>query len=284
VHVYAQGLLGRLAGALKYMSPWKPRTDPEDDNVPVDYLEDEGDQIEEDGDDDQGYGDHQGAGSGQEHGLFKFAKTLPNKVDRPHNGHDQLDESTEISTADTSHDRYPLQSSGLIGREGGVLSMSDLGGGASRGYGGSGGSFGASGFGASGFGASGFAGSGGSSRGVGGGDGGSNSAGMSRSANEEGDVAVKLMVRPRGVRKELMMPLRVAQTVARMGKENFQHKRALAVKFASQEMKAYMVCSNVCQPASGCSLENSNEFSFPPPSPLYPHPPARVARKRNKEI
>jgi len=278
VHVYAQGLLGRLAGALKYMSPWKPRTDPEDDNVPVDCVEDEDDQIEEDGDDDQGYGDHQGAGSGHEHGLFKFAKTLPNKVDRPHNGHDQMDESTEISTADTSHDRYPLQSCGLIGREGGVLSMSDLGGGASRGYGGSGGSFGASG----------LTGSGGSSRGVGGGDGGSNSAGMSRSANEEGGGAVKLMVRPRGVRKELMMPLRVAQTVARMGKECFQHKRALAVKFASQEMKAYMVCSNVCQPSSGCSLENSNEFSFPPlplpPSPLYLHPPARVARKKNTAI
>ena len=33
----------------------------------------------------------------------------------------------------------------------------------------------------------------------------------------------------------------MAQTVSRMGKENVQRKRVLAEKFASQELKAYMV-------------------------------------------
>lgn len=205
-------------------------------------MEDE-DDLDDGGDEEQAYGDHQGAGFGQENDpvLQAYGKTLPNKVDRPHSGHHQLDESTEISAADTSHERHHLHSSGLAGKEDG-FSMEDLGGGVtggdyygrSRGFGGSsGGSFGGSGLSSRGL-------VGGGSRALGAsGDFG----GMNRSSIEDGSDAPKhsLMVRPRGVRKELMMPLRVAQTVSRMGKENIQHKRELAFKFASQNIKAYMV-------------------------------------------
>lgn len=242
VYSQAPGLFGRLAGALSFMSPWKGRNDPDDDNVPVEDMEDEDDQLDDGGDEEQAYGDNQGAGYVQESDpvLQAYGKTLPSKVDRPHSGHLQLDESTEISAADTSHERQQLHSSGLTGKEDG-FSMEDVGGvaggdyyGRSRGFGGvSGGSFGGSGL---------------SSRGMGGG--GSRAlgvsgdfGGMNRSSMEDGSNAPErsLMVRPRGVRKELMMPLRVAQTVSRMGKENILHKRELAFKFASKDMKAYMV-------------------------------------------
>ena len=43
------------------------------------------------------------------------------------------------------------------------------------------------------------------------------------------------------------MPLRVAQTVSRMGKENIQHKRALKLKFDAQDLKAYMVSCAYCE-------------------------------------
>jgi hypothetical protein len=230
-------LFGRLAGALKYISPWKPRPNPDDHGITAEDMDDDEDQLGDGGADfEQGYGDQDAAE------LQEFAKTLPNRTDRPHSGQDHLDESTEISAADTSLERNQHLASGLQGRDGEIVAMTDFGGvGGDHGgavFGGSGGSFrGANG---------GAAASGGASRELGiSGDGGFG-AGFGSGTVEEGDGGFGggLMVRPRGVRKWMTEPLRVAQTVSRMGKENVQRKRVLAEKFALQELKAYMVLVN----------------------------------------
>jgi hypothetical protein len=238
----ATGLLGVLAGAFKYMSPWKARPGNPDDNVPVEDAEDLSDDAPEEqlmdhmigADEQQGYGDHHGGGWGaHEPELHEFAKRLPNSVDRLQSSHDHLDESTEMSAADTSHERLQVQSAGVFAREGGGLSMADVGGGGGAGrdhlrsFGGN------------------FAGSG---SGLGGGDGFGVGAALGSGLGDR-EVAAERggMLRPRGVRKELMMPLRVAQTVSRMGKENIQHKRALKLKFDAQDLKAYMVSCAYCE-------------------------------------
>jgi hypothetical protein len=251
-------LLGRLAGALNYISPWKARTgnQQDDDYVPVD------DEDASDGhvgpeeqlmdhlvgaDEQQGYGDHQEGGWGAHEPLHEFARRLPNSVDRPQNSHEQLDESTEISAADTSHERQQVQAAGVFSRDGGGLSMTDLGGctGAGRDHVRSfGGAFAGSGFGAGGAGGSGFGGG----------------ASWSGLEEREGAAERSLMLRPRGVRKEFMMPLRVAQTVSRMGKENIQHKRALKLKFDAQDLKAYMVSAARCE----CNLRDASAIYAQP--------------------
>ena len=237
----APGLLGRLAGALSYISPWKSRRSPDGNGVPFEDIVDDGEDQRRDGgaDDSQGFGDHQDAAVFQE-----FGRTLPNTVDRPHSGQDQLDESTEISAADTSLERNQHISSASHGREGDALSLTDVGsggmshdkrtafGGSGAGGRGTNGNLNGSGSGSA------LLGLGASGEGVFGG-----SASFGGGVMEDGEAGFGggLMARPMGVRKWRDWPLRVAQTISRMGKENVQHKRALAAKFAAKEMKAYMV-------------------------------------------
>ena len=56
------------------------------------------------------------------------------------------------------------------------------------------------------------------------------------------------------------MPLRVAQTVSRMGKQNIQHKRALKLKFDAQDLKAYMVRAARCE----CNLRDASAIYAQP--------------------
>ena len=64
------------------MSPWKPRADPDDDNVNVEDAEDVDDEqkLEKAGADEQEYSAHHGAawGGHEEPELQAFAKRLPN--------------------------------------------------------------------------------------------------------------------------------------------------------------------------------------------------------------
>ena len=232
----SQGLFGRLAGALKYISPWKKREDPDVNNVPLSDMEDGGQHLLGATDDSRN-GVHRGTGS-PERELLAFAKTLPTRLDRPNSGNGQLDEITDTSVADTSCERFPLHSGDLHTERIFAADGEDTGG---RGVLDTDGDLGAA--------AGVLTGAGGAARVVdmfggdnlGGLEGSTGFGGITGRTDAGGEGSDRgMMVRPRGIRKELMMPLRVAQTVARMGKENIQNKRALALKFASQDMKAFM--------------------------------------------
>jgi hypothetical protein len=203
-------------------------------------MEEVDDQLDDGGADEQAYGDHQGTAWAQKPDpmLQAFSKTLPNKVDRLHSGHELLDESTEMSDADTFPERrHAVHVS--AGHEGDALAFEDPRAGFAMGNTSRVGAFG-EGAGGTSLGSSAISSrprwsgvseaEGGRELGVSGGMGRESRSGagggffgaMSRN-DIDGDERVadrsSLMVRPRGVKKELLMPLRVAQTVSRMGKE-----------------------------------------------------------------
>ena len=262
----SQGLFGRLAGALKYISPWKKREDPDVNNVPLGDVEDAGQHLLG-ATDDLGNGVHRGTGS-PERELLAFAKTLPTRLDWPNSGSGQLDEITDTSVADTSRERFPLHPADLHTEKIFAADGADTGG---SGVLDTVGNFGAA--------AGDLTGAGGAGRVVdmfggdnlGGLEGSTGFGGITGRTDAGGEGSDRgMMVRPRGIRKELMMPLRVAQTVARMGKENIQNKRALALKFAGQDMKAFMPSSEPTEQGGETSAfriavpkPRSTSFSMP---------------------